>query len=75
MSLEHSPTNDDDLEVGTIKQACKIIGGEQSPISVASFYRGVKRGLYAPPFHPSPGCSRVNLADVRRRVRERASAG
>lgn len=58
-----------DDEIGTIKDACKVIGGTK-PISAATFYRGVRNGLYDPPFHPSPGISRVNLKNLRER-RER----
>lgn len=46
--------------LGTIKAACAIIGGDR-PIHPASYYRGVARGIYPPPDHPSPGISRVNL--------------
>ena len=40
-------------------EACAIIGGKAKPISAATYYRGVKRGIYPPPEHPSPGVSRI----------------
>lgn len=45
---------------GTIKSACAMIGGDQ-PVHPATYYRGVARGIYPKPEHPSPGISRVNL--------------
>lgn len=65
---------DPEIEVGTILAACKILGGEEKPISTASFYRGVNAGRYDPPFHPSPGVSRVNLTAIRELVRLQAQA-
>lgn len=46
---------------GTIKAACKMIGGEESPIHPSTYYRGVAKGIYPAPEHPSPGIARVNL--------------
>lgn len=42
----------------SIKAACEIIGGDK-PIDRSTYYRGVKRGIYPAPFHPSPGIARV----------------
>lgn len=58
-------------EIGTVDDACEIIGGTK-PISKPTFYRGVKAGRFPPPFHPSPGISRVDLRLLRERVRQTA---
>ena len=42
----------------TIKAACSIIGGDK-PISLATYYRGVKAGRLPAPEHPTPGVSRI----------------
>ncbi|MBU6442915.1 MAG: hypothetical protein KGR48_03305 [Alphaproteobacteria bacterium] len=46
---------------GTVRTACKIIGGEERPIHRATYYRGVKAGIFPAPEHPSPGIARVDL--------------
>jgi hypothetical protein len=66
-------TDNDVGEIGTIRDACKLIGGTR-PISPATYYRGVKKGRFPAPFHPSDGISRVDLGEVRRRILERARA-
>jgi hypothetical protein len=43
----------------TIKEACRQIGGDDSPIHPSTYYRGVKAGLYPPPARVSPNISRV----------------
>jgi hypothetical protein len=43
----------------TIDQACRIVGGDEKPISAATYYRGVKAGRLPAPEHPTPGVSRV----------------
>lgn len=48
----------------TIEAACAVIGGTERPVSRATFYRGVKLGLYSPPVHPSPGISRVRKSKL-----------
>jgi hypothetical protein len=47
----------------TIKTACAIIGGDK-PISVATFYRGVKAGRLPAPEHPTPGVSRIRRSKL-----------
>src|SRR6267142_6207493 len=50
-----------DIELGTIDQACRMIGGEGSPIDPATYYRGVKAGRYPAPVKVSPNIARVPL--------------
>jgi hypothetical protein len=57
----------------TIKTACRIIGGDE-PIDPSTFYRGVKAGIYPAPFHPAPGISRVDTADLLASLDERRAA-
>ena len=47
----------------TVKEACKIIGGNQ-PIHPTTYYRGAKAGIYPPPDRVSPNVSRVNTAKL-----------
>jgi hypothetical protein len=62
-------TTDDEIELTDIRGACRIIGGNDTPVSPATYYRGVKAGLYPPPFHPSPNISRVDARKMRAAVR------
>ena len=43
----------------TIREGCRIIGGEEHPIHPATYYRGVAAGRYPPPVHVSPGVARI----------------
>lgn len=52
----------------TVEIACQDIGGKDSPISPATFYRGVKRGLYPRPIHVSPGVVRVDRSALRAKI-------
>jgi hypothetical protein len=61
------------LRLGSIDAACKVIGGDK-PISKATFYRGVARGIYPAPFHPSPNVSRVDLDKLDAAIRALAVA-
>jgi hypothetical protein len=69
----------DGLELTDIDGACRIIGGQDTPVSPATYYRGVKAGIYTAPFHPSPNVSRVDAkklrADVRRIAESAAKTG
>jgi hypothetical protein len=47
----------------TVKEACKIIGGNQ-PIHPTTYYRGAKAGIYPLPDRVSPNISRVNTAKL-----------
>jgi predicted DNA-binding transcriptional regulator AlpA len=47
----------------SIKAACSKIGGDK-PISPATYYRGVKRGMYPKPIKVSLNSVRVNEADL-----------
>ncbi|WP_095087620.1 helix-turn-helix transcriptional regulator [Mesorhizobium sophorae] len=55
--------NDDDNI--TLEVACQVIGGRHSPIHKATYYRGVKAGIFPKPHHPSPGISRVKYGQVK----------
>jgi hypothetical protein len=55
---------------GSIEAACTAIGGDK-PISRATYYRGVKAGLYPAPIRVSPNVSRVDLDQLAARLRER----
>jgi len=46
-----------DPEFIDIDETCRIIGGKNNPVHPATYYRGVKAGIYPPPDHPSPGIS------------------
>jgi hypothetical protein len=57
----------------TIKAACRLGGGEDSPIHAATYYRGVKAGLYARPVHVSPNVARVEEGELRQALARRLS--
>jgi hypothetical protein len=44
----------------SVQRACEIIGGDR-PIHYATYYRGVKSGIFPAPQRVSPGIARVNL--------------
>ena len=48
----------DDCEVADAERACRILGGQESPINPATLYRGVKLGKYPPPIKLGDGTSR-----------------
>jgi hypothetical protein len=54
----------DDDELITIKAACRLVGGDETPIHCSTYYRGVARGDYPAPVHPSPGISRLSKRAV-----------
>jgi hypothetical protein len=54
-----------DEEFVTIRQACRIIGGDEDPIHPSTYYRGVKSGRYPRPTKVAPNVSRV----LKRRLR------
>jgi hypothetical protein len=60
--------------LGTITAACKLIGGDK-PIDRATYYRGVKRGIYPAPLRLSPNVSRVDLDKLEAAIRARAALG
>ena len=65
---------EDDDDLLTVDEACAIIGGKTKPINRATYYRGVKRGDYPAPVHPSPGLSRIpkrELLEARARILNR----
>ena len=59
---DHAP------RLGTIGAACQMVGGDK-PISPASYYRGVKRGLYPAPVRVGPNISRVDLEVLSAKLR------
>ncbi len=64
---------DHDEEFGTVKQACRIIGGDR-PIDASTYYRGVKAGRYPAPIKVAPNIARVPLRRLRTRLREMIEA-
>ena len=48
----------------TIREACRMIGGDEKPVHPSTYYRGVDAGRYPPPEHPSPGISRVRRSKL-----------
>lgn len=44
----------------TVKGACQIVGGDR-PIHPATYYRGVKAGIYPAPDHVGPNTARVDV--------------
>ena len=65
----------DDPDWGTIKQACKVVAGEEKPIHPSTYYRGAKDGLYTPPEKVAPNVSRVDLNNLRALIRARRTGG
>ena len=45
-------------EVITVKEACRLLGGDEHPLHFATYYRGVKAGRYPAPVRISPMISR-----------------
>jgi hypothetical protein len=58
--------------LGTVKAACAEIGGDK-PVHPSTYYRGVQRGYYRGPIHPSPGISRVDLDGLAEDIRALAA--
>lgn len=73
--LEDELGDEDELELGTVEEACAVIGGNAKPVHKATFYRGVHLGLWDPPVHPSPGISRVVMPKLRASIRRRIEGG
>jgi hypothetical protein len=55
----------------SIKEACRIIGGNESPVHPSTYYRGVRNGIYPAPVHPSPNISRVEVLELAAALRAR----
>ena len=55
----------------TIKEACAVVGGAAKPIHPATYYRGVKLGLYTKPEKVAPNISRVDRTLLRARIQSR----
>ena len=54
----------DPIELITIDEACRIVGGEERPIHPATYYRGVAAGRYPAPVRVSPMVSRVSKSKL-----------
>jgi hypothetical protein len=66
----------DEIDYIDVKEACQLIGGKNSPVNPSTYYRGVRRGIYPPTEHPSPGIARVNrpaIVAALRKQRESAA--
>ena len=48
----------------TVRQACRIVGGEESSIHPATYYRGVAAGRFPAPVHVSPNVARVQKSKL-----------
>ena len=57
----------------TVKAACAIIGGDK-PISPATYYRGVARGIYPKPDLVGPNIARVNQDRLDEMLAQRMAA-
>jgi hypothetical protein len=55
----------DQPDLGTIEEACAILGGKRRPLARSSYYRGVRSLRYPAPVKVSPNISRVDLNKVR----------
>jgi hypothetical protein len=66
-------TNTTPPNFGSIAAACRMIGGDR-PISAATFYRGVRAGIYPPPHRPAPNVSRVDLDELAAVLRARMNS-
>lgn len=56
-----------------IEEACRIIGGADTPIHASTYNRGVRSGIYPAPFKMGPQLRRYSRAELIA-VRERARA-
>jgi hypothetical protein len=63
MTEQNSP------RLGSIEAACKLIGGDK-PICAATYYRGVKRGIYPAPVKVGPNVSRIDLDQLATALRQ-----
>jgi hypothetical protein len=54
----------DDPDYITVNHACRIVGGNEKPISAATYYRGVKAGRLPAQEHPTPGVSRIRRGEL-----------
>lgn len=68
--------NDDD-DLITIKAACAILGGSESPLDRSTYYKGAREGRFPKPIHPVPGCSRLSkrkILELRQRLLDRGES-
>ena len=54
-----------DDEFYDLKFVCQFFGGPGSPVHEGTVYRAIKRGILAPPVHPTPNTSRWLGRDLR----------
>ncbi len=73
MQTIHQP---DDDEYGSIDEVCRLIGGKTKPVSRATVYRMIDRGLLSRPEKPTGpgGISRWRLSKIRAALDARAAA-
>jgi predicted DNA-binding transcriptional regulator AlpA len=57
----------------TIKEACRIIGGDK-PISPSTYYRAVKAGRLPAPEHLTAGIVRVRLSALTEALNAKGAA-
>jgi hypothetical protein len=71
--LAVSNTAFEDPDYITIREACRIIGGNR-PINVSTYYRNANAGKVPPVEHPVPGISRVSGRKLRAMITARAES-
>lgn len=74
LSCEFISISPDDLDLVDASEACRILGGEASPIDRSTLYRGVAAGRYPRPIKMGPGLSRWAKGELRAVIRERLAA-
>jgi hypothetical protein len=57
----------------SVPAACAVIGGDR-PINPATYYRGVRRGIYPAPDRIGPNVARVNTRKLMQAIAARESA-
>ncbi len=59
----------------TSNEACRVLGGAQSPINLSTLWRWVKAGRISPPLKPGPGTVRFSRSKlIAERDRQKAAA-
>lgn len=62
------------MKMRTIREACIAFGGEDTPISLSTYYRGIREGRYPKPVKISPGLSRIPDEEIEEAKRKLADA-
>jgi len=78
--MDESPNlgfdNSSDYELIDVPEACKLLGGSR-PINAATYYRGVKAGLYPKPIKIGNSARLIKreiIAVIKARIAERDAA-